>query len=431
MERFCASLLVAFAACQVRVLPEDENAAGPDSGSPGKCTDEDEDGWCGGSDEDCDDRDAAIHPGAAEQGPWSAEIVDLVADDGEYLSLAIDAAGYSHLHYLYSDNSGDELVHEFHYATNRSGAWMVERLESAAGSHQPTDIAVDAAGTAHVAYLHWDYPKSGELTLRYANNATGAWDWEMLLWQAGWSDSVSIAVDESRHVHIAYPDNRGQLLHFTNTSGGWEVETAIESFAGGAAIALDAVGNPHISYLRPEAEGWEAGYSIRHLVRAGGEWTDEFIADGERGSDTFWNQICCTALAFDASGNAHLTFPGDKLGYATNASGSWVASLPIDPAGEDAFVTSLAVGPAGVIQASYLGVGTAGQYLATDVWHAANDGGDWSTELVDGFDRVDSFSSMALAPDGSPRIAYVDGSDRLALARRASDGVDQNCDGVD
>ena len=190
-------------------------------------------------------------------GEWAISELD---DAGGTRSIALDPFGAVHISYA-----------GVKYATNASGSWTTEEFGS--GPVFPDEchssIAVDSDGKAHISY----FTHKDALSLGYATNASGEWE-KVLVDQGSYGEDTeiesvglfnSIALDSEGHVHISYycdyndydPDKYGgELRYATNASGAWEI-TAIEwSYAEGdicgtggyTSIAIDSDNYVHISY---------------------------------------------------------------------------------------------------------------------------------------------------------------------------------------
>ena len=98
------------------------------------------------------------------------------------------------------------------------------------------------------------------------------------------------------------------------------------------SIALDAQGNPHISYYSTTAT------ALRYATKVGGTWTRETVdATGDVG---WW-----TSLALDAQGNPHVSYRDHANGYlkyATKVGGTWTRET-VDATGDVGWHTSLSL----------------------------------------------------------------------------------------
>jgi hypothetical protein len=162
-------------------------------------------------------------------------------------NLALDSAGKIHLSYI--DPQADRLL----YATNRSGSWDIEVVEQDMSANAiagtGTSIAVDGAGDVHISYHDFD----GDKDLRYATNQSGAWVIETLDSADDVGIHSAIAIDMSGNLHISYGDTtNGKLKYATNKSATWK-SYSIDSAHSlpETSIAVDSTGKIHISYSGP------------------------------------------------------------------------------------------------------------------------------------------------------------------------------------
>jgi hypothetical protein len=128
-----------------------------------------------------------------------------------YTTIALDSDGHVHLAY-YDWTNGD-----LRYASNASGGWVTQTLDSTGDVGRDTAIAVDAAGHVHVSYIDVTYH-----ALKYATNDKGAWTTYVIddYSYVGdpYSDGggyTSIAVDSAGAVHISYRGD-ARLRYATN-----------------------------------------------------------------------------------------------------------------------------------------------------------------------------------------------------------------------
>ena len=134
---------------------------------------------------------------------------------------------------------------------------------------------------------------------------------------AGWSISVvdssgggynsSIAIDASGNPHISYQGD-GSLKYARYTGSTWIIQTVDSAeYVGDTSLALDAAGNPHISY-------W-GNYNLNYARWTGSAWLIQAVVPGG------WN----SSIALDASGNPHISYQGDgSLKYARWTGSKWI-----------------------------------------------------------------------------------------------------------
>jgi hypothetical protein len=214
--------------------------------------------------------------------------------------IALDAGGSAHISYR------DLGKHSLKYATDASGSWVAETVDSEGDPGDYNQIALDLSGTPHIAY-------SGGQGVRFASRtATGTWRRVPIAQTAMVATYAALAIDQSGAPHVAFFDPSGAVEHATLLAGAWQIEVADPRGGGGCSIALDAAGAPHISYSRNDVEVWIA-------TRSATGWTQ--VQAGSGGVPT--------TLRIDASGRSHLVYGAGTRGawslvYSTDLSGAWV-----------------------------------------------------------------------------------------------------------
>jgi hypothetical protein len=186
----------------------------------------------------------------------------------------------------------------------------------------------------------------------------------------------------------------------------WKVKTLSK---GGAynSIAVDASGNPHISYLD---DSNPMDYVLRHASLNGKSWHHEIVDSGDVG---WWN-----AIAVDSLGHIHISYLADKptssLRYAHFDGAGWSVTT-VDSTG--GYSTSIAVDADNRPHISYVSYADFRYYVK----YAYFDGENWSAEAIPS-DPVlwDGRTSIAVIPSGKVHITFSTVSGQVQWATNAS-----------
>ena len=205
---------------------------------------------------------------------------------------------------------------------------------------------------------------------------------------------TSLALDASGNPRISYLDATNGDLKYASKSGGvWTLETvdATGSVGSYTSLALDASGNPRISYYDV------TNRDLKYASKSGGVWMLETVeATGFVGE--------YTSLALDASGNPRISYFDDTnnaLKYASKSSLGWTVET-VDASGFAGEYTSLALDAQGNPRISYF------DGFLVHLKYASKTDGVWTLELLDP-NNGGSYTSLALDAQGNPRISYFDG----------------------
>lgn len=325
-------------------------------------------------------RVASSNIACATTGPtagWPLASVAAISTSGGYASLALDAAGYAHVSYRSPAGVA--------YATNSpAGTWSSETVDAAAGAMGGTGIALDAAGKAHLSYYD-----AANARLLYATNTSGAWVIEEAAASGGFANSI--VVDAAGAVAIAFAGTTPSdiLWYVTRTGGTWSGPAFIAGYGDRirpVSLARDTSGSARIAY----AVG-SGVCAIGYAAQAGAAWNDEaidasancgaslalgtgdapyvayvksldlLVADKSSGNwasatadHMSWVGGADVSIAADAAGRMHVGYQDRNadLKYATNASGAWAAST-VDAIGSVGAHSALRVDAAGKVHIVY------------------------------------------------------------------------------
>jgi hypothetical protein len=141
---------------------------------------------------------------------WFIQTVDSTGGMGS--SIAISSHVFP-MHISYFAYNGD-----LKYATNASGSWVTQTVDSAVyvilqfTSIENTSIATDSNNKVHISYYD---ATNGDL--KYATNTSGSWVTQTVDSEGDVGINTSIATDSNNKVHISYYDaTNGDLKYATN-----------------------------------------------------------------------------------------------------------------------------------------------------------------------------------------------------------------------
>ena len=239
-------------------------------------------------------------------------------------SLVVGSDGSDHI--VYADTGSDQLK----YATDVSGVWTVISIPGSAGAEFPS-VAIDDGDAIHVAYEVFTGQSGDCYQLEYASNSSGSW-------QTGLVDSVlaypSIAVDAAGTPHIAYlgaarADGSYPVHYRSLVGGGWSDEIAASSQDPKTllALAVTPAGDARMVF-KSQAE-------LEYVEETSGSWVttqvDGFDAAGPEDDQCGAYDV---SIDLDAAGKPHLAYQdtGGNLKYASQSSGAW-GSVYVDTEG--------------------------------------------------------------------------------------------------
>ena len=362
---------------------------------------------------------------------WYIETVDTMENVGWYTSIALDANGNPHISYY--DASNQDLK----YAYKSGDSWHIETLNATGDVGLYTSIALDANGNPHISYCD-----NTNHDLRYTTTAirviypNGGEVWhpgemQIIKWEGQGaidiyfsSDGINFQLLESgvtggsylfivpnvitdyarikivrdsvpRSVDISDPFRiRARQPVPVSIFHKETVDTAGD-VGRYTSIALDANGNPHISYYD------ETNQDLKYAYKSEGSWHIETV-------DTTGDVGLFTAIALDANGNPHISYydvTNRDLRYAYKSGGSWHIDT-VDATGTVGRYTSIALDANGNPHISYYDASN------QDLKYAYKSGGSWHIETVDTTGVVGEYTSIALDANGNPHISYYDWTNR-------------------
>jgi len=313
---------------------------------------------------------------------WQIETVDNTFGAGDESSIATDGSSNLYLSY-----SGGALGGLLKFAENLGGAWKSETIDSSqttiGSSTVPMfldscSIAVDANGMQHIAYACDNFTPSS--SLRYATNNGGSWKHETIEDGLVGNWGPSIALDPTGNVYIGYCSYRNEersanmsLKYATNAGGAWMIQTinASEFPIDPVSMCIDASGDMHIAYESLESASFSSRHSVMYATIVRGSIVTTLV-------DSDALLLSTRALAVDSQGGVHIAYVGatdHHLRYAMNSGGTWSKSV-VDDMSEDSSSYSIAVDSNNSVHIAFYD--DVSGYLK----YATNKGGPWSESVV-------------------------------------------------
>jgi len=241
---------------------------------------------------------------------WHSEIIDSKGRVGEHNSLALDVSGYPHISYQ------DYTYSDLKYAFQDNAGWHIKTVDNRSDAGDGTSLALGASGTPHIAYYATYGPPN---KLRYAYWAGSVWYSETVdsLWYI--FGDPSLALDTGGNPHISYATyfsnpSRGYVKYAHLDATGWHTETVDSAgwYGGDPSQALDAGGNPHISYHDTDKDNLKYAY-----LDASGWHTETVDSSGQVSGGS--------SLALDGSDIPRISYSdsGGNLRYAWKDGDGW------------------------------------------------------------------------------------------------------------
>lgn len=222
----------------------------------------------------------------------------------------------------------------------------------------------------------------------------------------GWQNCV--ALDAQGNPHVSYQSIGGSDLKYARKSGAaWIVEWVdwLGSVGSYNSLALDAQGNPCIAYMDA------TNTTLKFARRSAGTWTIE-------NADAAWDGGLAIALALDAQGQPRIAYhdlTANDLRYAFKSAGIWTTQV-VDSAGTVGYDAEIAIDANGHTRFSYVDPTNDVIKLAT-MWQSYTQV-LWTIETVDAIGAAGAYSALALDAQGNPCIAYHHGTSGLKYAAK-------------
>jgi hypothetical protein len=219
---------------------------------------------------------------------WDFETVATEPLNGQ-TSLAFDGAGHPAISYRHQVTAGppQDRGNFLRLARFDGASWVIENVDSDAGTPYEQALAFDAAGNPAIVY-GTDF--SGQL--KFARYNGSSWDIETL-------DTSNLFVDlvfdpVTGDPSIVYTDNSWNVKFAQHDGSSWNIEI-IDTCGGchAGALVFDASGLPHVAYLGPDSVN-VAGFT-------GVDWSIDLVEGAI-------DPTVAPSFAFDFDGNGSVAY---------------------------------------------------------------------------------------------------------------------------
>ena len=260
-------------------------------------------------------------------------------------TLFVDANNNVYLFYEVQKQTTNAINNDLYYVTNKSGSWVSSKILDSTQYFGFGSAVIDKNGAFHLCYA------DAEDNLDYISNASGeSGDPELICPSDIISKSFpldpAIAVDNNCSSYIAYTYEKqfslsnptdSTINYTTNKSGSWstpvDVATCQIGFSFSLNLAVDNNYNVVIAYFKINTYDTSASFptpltsELFVISNASGSWVNTSV-------DKNLIEGSSLSLIFDSQNNVHIVYENYNPSnynvdtkYATNVSGSWVASV--------------------------------------------------------------------------------------------------------
>lgn len=279
--------------------------------------------------------------------------------------------------------------------------WNTELID-AVGTY--SSLAVDSNGNVHVVYVN------ANEGIKYGFRQASSGKWYSMYVDAlqGWTTATAgIALDHDQNPHICY--TVGQLRYAAWDGKKWrsqQIDPGAGQVAFTCTVAVAPDGTPHVTWYQYGAPDGSNYLHIKHAALQSGIWIARTLdLEPQTGK---WQSI-----ALDANGNPHVTydsFVNGGLKYASWDGKQWIVRL-VDSRTTKPGISTLGMGNYLVLFED----GKAGisYYDDNSLMYAWQQSSGWKIDTVSSITALGSWigfhSSQVLDAQGHPHIAYDDG----------------------
>ncbi len=334
---------------------------------------------------------------------------DTAGDVGSFTAMALDSSGYPVVSYFDATNGQVKLLRCGNAACSAGNSIAV--LETVGSGSSYTSLALDAAGNPVVSY--W---AAGQLKVAHCGNTTCTSGNTIAAPDPTFNVGLfnSMALDAAGRPVVSYysfPGGNLSVLHCgdAHCSGGNTVVSPATAFVNGSSLVLDAAGNPVVSYADSQSRAF-------HLLHCGSPTCSSGNSITTVDADQYAGQY--NSLALDAAGNPVMSYVGPSgdlrlvhCGNPTCTSGNVTAYPSTD--GLSHLGTSLAIDTAGHPAIAYAtgSIFSPGRLKLLRCGDATCSSGNVTTEPDDAL-VMGAYPSLRLDGANRPVVAYWDTAQR-------------------
>lgn len=254
-------------------------------------------------------------------------------DEAGETAIVVDAEGVHHVAWTTSDG--------VLYSSNADGEFAEEPEVVAPGPVTGLSIAAAEDGAPWIAFqTALDAVEGPASLIRVATpDAEEGWSVETAAEASAPGDLAATAIAVTADGPLVAFGSDGQTLVAERRGARWFSETVDKDGGLGVAMAMDADGNPHVSYL-------DGAGGVKHAHSIGGPpWEISDVGSGATGS--------ATSIALDAEGIHHVAWQtAEGSAYASNAGGDF-AEEELPPSTAGGARPRLGAGPEGTVYLAF------------------------------------------------------------------------------
>ena len=248
-----------------------------------------------------------VYYSVLKDNQWQTELLDNDTGVGYDMNLVLDADDNAHLLYA------NDWPYELFYATNKSGAWQIQEVDSLAYNPTTASLAIGTDGRPHVAYYMYG-------DLYYATYRWGQWRPEIVAVDSVRGDQMSLLLTGDNQPVIVYGEgNYPNLRVAKKQTVGWEIVVIDnQPYAGYQPhAAIDEDDHLHVVYGQWDSYNYDA-YRLKYATDFSGQWRFAYVSDYDG---------TMPDVALDSTGLVHVSFMRDQA--------AWHATFPRGYAGDD------------------------------------------------------------------------------------------------